>query len=221
MDKAKEVLQKAKEIWVFSDKKLVQISYDDIKYEVTLNPEDVDIRKFYIDDVFYGGADEFFVRFNDNEKYQNLAFIINCHPNSVEIIKELDENRNYQTLRERFFNILEKYRTCSKIHSTETSISTRQVLDNRIKCYINTANDLFDAFHPTNPQLFKDNLLLFVENYSKVLDDTYNQLDIKNNNSLTADFITAKKEHFISNLVYEYIEESGDTIGYIDKLADL
>lgn len=221
MNKAKEVLQKAKEIWVFSDKKLVQISYDDIKYEVTLNPEDVDIRKFYIDDIFYGGADEFFVRFNDNEKYQNLAFIINCHPNSVEIIKELDENRNYQTLRERFFNILEKYHTCSKIHSTETSINTRQLLNNRIKCYINTANDLFDAFHPTNPQLFKDNLLLFVENYSKVLDDIYNQLDIKNNNSLTADFITAKKEHFISNLVYEYIEESGDTIGYIDKFADL
>lgn len=222
MDKAKEVLKNAKEILVFnSENKLVEISYEDIKYDITLKPEDVDNRKFYIEDIFYGGADEFFVRFNDNEKYQNLAFIIKCTPNSIEIIKELDENRNYQPLRERFFSILEKYHNCSKLQSDETINTPNNIINNRIKCYIDTAHELFDAFHPSNHQLFKDNLHLFVENYSKVLNDIYNPLELKYKNSLTEDFIATQKEHFISNLIYDYIEEAGDSMDYIDKSADL
>ncbi len=230
MEKAKSVLQAAQEIVLLDYHNTPHIiKYEDI--DETLYDADNfgHVRLFEINThEAIVGANELFVRDKEGKKYQNLGLIIGCQPPSINYVKEINPDLSFITLKDQYFKIKEKYEKCSTdieyekakdydenhIRSFDIRIEHSAITD----CYIDVAYELFDVFHPNNPQEYKDNLLNFIKYYNNVMFDAYKGMDGYLGGSIISDYVSVHVLFMTKKIVGEYIKQTGSAGDFIEEI---
>ena len=220
VEKAKSVLKEAQEIVLLSYPYTPNIiKYDDIKETLYDADNNGLVKMFEVHNFGVYGANDLFVRFNDKEKYQNLGIIIECEAPSIDFVKEINPDLSFITLKDKYFKIKEKYESCEDVKDDDgeyiKNADTRQRLDNVTDCYVNVAFELFDIFHPSNSQKYKDNLRNFIQYYANVKRDIYSGMEGHVTGTIMADYVTSDVYSITKELVYSYIEKTGDAGDFI------
>ena len=220
VEKAKSVLKEAQEIVLLSYPYTPNIiKYDDIKETLYDADNNGFVKMFEVHNFGVYGANDLFVRFNDKEKYQNLGIIIECEAPSIDFVKEINPDLSFITLKDKYFKIKEKYESCEDVKDDDgeyiKNADIRQRLDNVTDCYVNVAFELFDIFHPSNSQKYKDNLRNFIQYYANVKRDIYSGMEGHVTGTIMADYITSDVYSITKELVYSYIEKTGDAGDFI------
>ena len=220
VEKAKSVLKEAQEIVLLSYPYTPNIiKYDDIKETLYDADNNGFVKMFEVHNFGVYGANDLFVRFNDKEKYQNLGIIIECEAPSIDFVKEINPDLSFITLKDKYFKIKEKYESCEDVKDDDgeyiKNADIRQRLDNVTDCYVNVAFELFDIFHPSNSQKYKDNLRNFIQYYANVKRDIYSGMEGHVTGTIMADYVTSDVYSITKELVYSYIEKTGDAGDFI------
>lgn len=224
MEKAKSVLKAAQEIVLLDYSNIPHIiSYEDIE-ETLYNADNFGMVKLFEIKKYQNtcGANELFVRLKDENKYQNLGILIGCEAPTIKFVREINQDLSFITLKDQYFSIKEKYEKCSDVsvpYDKENirSIDIRRNLYAQIDCYKAVAYELFDVFHPKDPQRYKDNLTNFLQSYSLVLDDKYDAMDNYVTGSIIADYITSSLFETTKKIVQDYIYETGIAGNFIEE----
>ena len=214
VEKAKSVLKEAQEIVLLSYPNIPNIiKYDDIKETLYDADNNGLVKMFEVHNFGVYGANDLFVRFNDKEKYQNLGMIIECEAPSIDFVKEINPDLSFITLKDKYFKI-------DEIYDEEyiKNADVRQRLSDVTDCYVNVAFDLFDVFHPSNSQKYKDNLRNFIQYYANVQRDIYSGMEGHVTGTIIADYVTASVYSMVKNTVNSYIEETGEAGDFIEQV---
>lgn len=224
MEKAKSVLKAAQEIVLLDYSNTPHIIlYKDIQ-EKLYNADNFGMVRLFEIEKYQKicGANELFVRLKDENKYQNLGLIIGCEAPTINFVREINQDLSFMTLKDQYFAIKEKYEKCSDVsvpydEKNIRSIDIRRNLYAQIDCYKAVAYELFDVFHPKNPQPYKDNLTKFLQSYSLVLADKYEAMDGYVTGSIIADYIAGSLFEMTKKIVQDYIYETGIAGDFIEE----
>lgn len=225
-EKAKSVLKEAQEIVLLSYPNTPNIiKFVDIKETLYDADNYGKVLMFKINKFGVYGANDIFVRFNNNEKYQNLGIMIGCKAPTIDFVKEINKDLSFKTLKDQYFEIKEKYENCENMRDDENydeelirNVDIRQRLNNVIDCYMDVAFELFDMFHPSNSQKYKDNLRYFIQYYANVKRDIYSGMEGHITGTIVADSVTSDVYSMTKKIVYSYIEEVGEAGEFIENV---
>lgn len=225
MEKAKSVLKEAQEIVLLSHPNIPNIiKYDNIKETLYDTDNNGFVKMFKVHNFGVYGANDIFVRFNNKEKYQNLGIIIDCEAPTIDFVKELNPDLSFITLKDRYFKIKERYESCENVKEDENydeeymkNAGVRQRLSDVTDCYVDVAFELFDTFHPSDSQKYKDNLQNFIQYYANVKRDIYSGMEGHIIGTIVADYVTTDIYSMTKKIVYSYIEETGDVGDFVEK----
>lgn len=226
MEKAKSVLKEAQEIVLLSYPNIPNIiKYDDIKETLYDADNNGLVKMFEVHNFGVYGANDLFVRFNDKEKYQNLGIIIECEAPLIDFVKEINPDLSFITLKDKYFKIKERYESCENVKDDEIydeeyikNADVRQRLSDVTDCYVNVAFELFDVFHPSNSQKYKDNLRNFIQYYANVQRDIYSGMEGHVTGTIIADYVTANVYSMVKDTVNSYIKETGEAGDFIEQV---
>ena len=226
VEKAKSVLKEAQEIVLLSYPYTPNIiKYDDIKETLYDAGNDGFVKMFKVHNFGVYGANDLFVRFNDKEKYQNLGIIIECEAPLIDFVKEINPDLSFITLKDKYFKIKERYESCENVKDDEIydeeyikNADVRQRLSDVVDCYVNVAFELFDTFHPSNSQKYKDNLQNFIQYYANVQRDIYSGMEGHVTGTIIADYVSASVYSMVKDTVNSYIEETGEAGDFIEQV---
>ena len=128
-------------------------------------------------------------------------------------------------MKDKYLKIKERYESCENVKDDEIydeeyikNADVRQRLSDVIDCYVNVAFELFDTFHPSNSQKYKDNLQNFIQYYANVQRDIYSGMEGYVTGTIIADYVSANVYSMVKNTVNRYIEKTGEAGDFIEKV---